>query len=435
MSSAETLTLEWILSPIQTKYFQSPAKYRTLVAGRRFGKNKVGLASQVDYANNPTKYEHGQDDPTKVVTWWVAPSYTQAKKYGFEEAKDMIPDALIDGSPKASPPYEIPLTNGAKMEFYSYGNPESLDGAGVDDMVIDERGYMPDSVWDTNLAPMLLDTGGRASFIGKPWPSEHFEDCFRKGLNDEIDRYESWHATSYDNPWIPDQRIDELFGDLPEQIYNREIMAEFDATGSLLTKDMLQFTHTNDMPDREYKYQLGVDLGVEKDAEKARENDTDYFAAALYAVDRMDQTAYIVDVHRDRGMSLRQGIEWLDEITRPLRPVRPEIFIEANQAQDFFVQEASNQGLNVAPVKTTTKKEDRLVQLSIPFENGSIQLVNRDVDVNLGYDSRWKDFVSEWLAFPSGGHDDMLDAVEIGAQSIAFTEASLLGASRGGVEA
>lgn len=413
------VNLEWQLSPIQREYFESDAKYRTLVGGRRFGKNTVGLASQIDYALQPDQYQWGRD--RDVVTWWVAPTYNQAKKYGFQKALEMIPTELIDGDPKRTIPFEIPLVTGSQMEFYSYDRPESLDGAGVDDMVIDERGYMPDDVWQSNLAPMLLDTDGRAAYIGKAAYSEHFVEAYERGQDPTDHLYASWRATSYDNPFIPDERIDELFGDLPERVFEREIMADFDAGGNYLTRDMLTFVDVEEVPgDRELTWTVTADLGLEADPEKARENDTDYWAAAVTAYDSLQSQAYLVDVTRTRGMTKDQGVGWLAGIMDGL-PTR-KVGIEANQAQRWFVQDAKKAGLNAYSIENDRPKEERLTYLSVPFSNDSVYIVNHDDPaerpVGQDYDPRWTDFVKEWLAYPTGEHDDMLDAVEMNLRQL-----------------
>ena len=410
----QTVTLTWKLSPIQRQYFESDAKYRTLVGGRRFGKNTVGLASEIDYALNPDAYPWGRDDPADVVTWWVAPTYTQAKKYGFEKAREMLPGRLIDGDPRYSYPFEIPLINGATMEFFSYASPESLDGAGVDSMVIDERGYMDDDVWTTNLAPMLLDTDGRASFIGKAAYSEHFVECFERGQGPADTEFASWQATSYDNPFIPDERIDDLFANLPERVFNREILADFDAGGEFLTRDMLTFVEGADVPDRDLSWIVYVDLGLEADPSKARENDTDYWAAAIVAYDGFRQQAYLVDVTRTRGMTKDQGVAWLLAIMDGVPTNRA--FVESNQAQRWFVEDAQKAGLNVQGIENTRPKDERITYLSVPFANERVNIVNHDDPDertrDQEFDPRWGEFVAEWLAFPTGSHDDQLDAVE-----------------------
>ncbi|QLG62820.1 hypothetical protein [Halorarum salinum] len=409
------LTLRWKLSPKQRQFFESDAKYRTLAGGRRFGKNTVGLASQIDFAIRPHAYRWGRDEG--VVTWWVAPTYNQAKKYGFEKALEMLPDRLIDGEPKRTIPFEIPLVTGSQLEFYSYDRPESLDGAGVDDMTIDERGYMDDDIWESNLAPMLLDTDGRAAFIGKAAYSEHFVACFERGQRDHPDdvEYASWQATTYDNPFIPDERVDDLFGDLPERVFNREIMAEFDAGGDFLTRDMLEFVHAEDIPETELSWHVVADLGVEADPSKARENDTDFWAAAVVAYDSLQQQAYLIDVTRTRGMTKDQGVGWLAAIMDGVPTKR--VGVEAVQAQVWFVQDAQKAGLDAYPIENDRPKEERLTYLSVPFSNGRVKLVNHDDPDDRGpgqeFDPRWNEFVSEWLSFPTGSHDDMLDATEM----------------------
>lgn len=413
------ITLQWKLSPIQRQFFESDAKYRTLAGGRRFGKNTVGLASQIDFATRPETYRWGRDED--VVTWWVAPTYNQAKKYGFEKALEMLPGRLIDGEPKRTIPFEIPLVTGGRMEFYSYDRPESLDGAGVDDMTIDERGYMDDEVWESNLAAMLLDTDGRAAFIGKAAFSEHFVECFERGRFESDDpQYASWQATSYDNPFIPDERIDELFGTLPERVFQREIMAEFDAGGDFLTRDMLTFVHASELPEREFSWHVVADLGIEADPSKARENDTDYWAAAVIAYDSLQQEAYLVDVTRTRGMTKDQGVGWLSAIMDGVPTNR--VGVEANQAQVWFVQDAQKAGLDAYGIENDRPKEERLTYLSVPFANGRVKLVNHDDPDDRApgqeYDPRWDGFVSEWLSFPNGSHDDMLDGVEMALRQL-----------------
>ena len=69
-------------------------------------------------------------------------------------------------------------------------------------------------------------------------------------------------------------------------------------------------------------------------------------------------------------------------------------------------------------VSQSLKKEARLIQLSVPFENEVIQLVNFETDPEDGLDDRWDELTQEWRAFPDGSHDDMLDAVELALRNI-----------------
>jgi len=71
-------------------------------------------------------------------------------------------------------------------------------------------------------------------------------------------------------------------------------------------------------------------------------------------------------------------------------------------------------------VDQSMHKEDRLIQLSVPFENGDIKLVNFNTPPDDGLDDRWQQFAQEWIAFPDGTHDDMLDAVELALRNVSL---------------
>jgi len=109
--------------------------------GRRFGKNEVSTAIEVDYATRPQSYGFGTDEPNDVVIWHVAPTYRQAYLYGYQKTVEKIPDALLnEDNTRGSEwgPSRIELITGATIEFLSYGNPSGLQGGGVDLIVGDE---------------------------------------------------------------------------------------------------------------------------------------------------------------------------------------------------------------------------------------------------------------------------------------------------------
>jgi predicted phage terminase large subunit-like protein len=165
-------------------------------------------------------------------------------------------------------------------------------------------------------------------------------------------------------------------------------------------------------------FHVGVDLGIEPDAAKAETNDTDYFAAAIIAHHRRHGKAYVVDVARKRGLSLNQGVEWLKEVVSGVP--QPDIKIESVHAQQYFLTAAKDAGLPVHGVSQSLQKEDRLIQLSVPFENETIQLVNFTTPPAEGLDERWDQLAQEWIAFPDGTHDDQLDAVEIALRGLSI---------------
>ena len=93
--SATGHTIQWKLSPKQRELFEADARFRTAMGGRRFGKNEVETAAEVDYALNPDEYDFGADDPANVLVWHVAPTYRQSHRHGFKKVLEKLPDAWI----------------------------------------------------------------------------------------------------------------------------------------------------------------------------------------------------------------------------------------------------------------------------------------------------------------------------------------------------
>jgi len=221
------------------------------------------------------------------------------------------------------------------------------------------------------------------------------------------------------NPNTPEDYKDAMEQDMPEQIRAQEVRGEFVEIGSgILTREMLSAVSASVLDSSELSFHVGVDLGIEADAKRAEQQDTDYFAAAIIAHHRRKADAYVVDVARERGLSLSQGVEWLREVVSGVP--QPRIKIESVHAQEYFLQAAKDAGLPVHGVSQSLQKEDRLIQLSVPFENDTIRLVNFKRDPGSGLDDRWNQLAQEWIAFPDGTHDDMLDAVEIGLRGISI---------------
>jgi len=218
MSDYDTLTPtpEFSTHEAQEEAIQSDARYRVLKWGRRGGKNITAVMNLIERARHPWTVEWGADDPARTKLWWVGRSYDQAFKYGFQKMKNAVPDSWFDGTPKRSEPYQIDFVNGVTVEFRTYDHPETLQGAGVDHISIDEADYMPDTLWYDDLDPMLLDTRGSAMFISKPVrPRSYFQDLYDKGQSDGHPQHYSTHATSSDNPFIEENPEDKR-GTVPE---------------------------------------------------------------------------------------------------------------------------------------------------------------------------------------------------------------------------
>jgi len=422
-----TYDFTYHLSEKQRALFDSDARFRVGMMGRRFGKNEVSTAIEVDYATCPEKQNFGTDDPSSGLVWHVAPTYRQAYRHGYEKVREKLPDPLIDddntrGSEYA--PSKVTLTSGFELEFLSYGNPKGLQGEGVDLIVGDEWAYSDPGIWNQDLRPMLLDTGGGAVMISKPLGENHFYEMYTIGAaegqvyNDgtkQRDGWASFHATGYESPFLPDDELDRIKQTTPESVFRQEYLADPKSGGTLLTLDMLDTEPASVLDGDRWEWHISVDLGVEMDAAKARENDTDYWALAIVAEHWRKPYAYLCEVRRTRGQAPSAAAEWIKQSTGWVPTDR--VKYEKVQAQSWFETHLQDHGLQPVPNTPTSKKEDRIIGLSVPFSNGNVKLLDwSDVP---GRDMDWSDYRTEWAGFP-GGKVDQLDAVAQALDNVDF---------------
>lgn len=224
--------------------------------------------------------------------------------------------------------------------------------------------------------------------------------------------------------WPERRPLDNLLVDLHQgfgqtsgsRVWRREMQNKADVfSGQVLSADMLHWTPT--LPGRQSDYVrfAGLDLGIEKDPEKAASNDTDYWALSILAHNVGTTQTYLEDVWRERGMTLQGAIEWLaTKLGRYDRLTNCKA--EANQGQDFFVQAAQSAGLPVEASTSSGAKEDRIISMSAMFESGDVKLVGADNPAERS--ERWTDFVDEWTGFPSANHDDLLDSVQVSMRNL-----------------
>ena len=131
----------------------SRARFKVLAAGRRWGKSSLGVILALR-----TGLEGGR-------AWWVAPTYPIAQ-LGWRVLKQLsrkIPGVEIREDDRI-----VRLPGGGEIQVKSADNPDSLRGAGLDGVVLDEAAYVKEEAWTESLRPALADRQGWALFISTP---------------------------------------------------------------------------------------------------------------------------------------------------------------------------------------------------------------------------------------------------------------------------
>lgn len=251
-----TLDLElYTPHPKQLSVHNDTHRFKVLNWGRRTGKSTLAANLTLMAA-------------TQVVGryWIVAPTYKQAKNiYWLDIIHNQIPQELV--KKKNEQELTITLINGSVIELKGADNEDSLRGAGIKGLILDEYAFMKPNVWELILRPMLADSKGWATFISTPNGFNHFYKL-ADNAQSTLDEYRDWwysHATTFDNPHIEDAEIDQIKAEVSEDQFAQEYMAEFRKMAGLVYKDFDRKTHVlpvDKMPDMDtWTRGLAVDFG------------------------------------------------------------------------------------------------------------------------------------------------------------------------------
>ena len=186
------INLNYSPHKFQNQIHDDTARFKVVVAGRRFGKSVFARHQCLLNA----LYEPG-------LYWIVNPTYRQGKQIHWHELKKEIPHELVDY--KNEQELSIHLVNGSRIEIKGADNENALRGVGLKGVVIDEAADQKSKVWEEIIRPTLLDSQGWAVFIGTPKGFNWFYELYLKGEKGSKvydPEWVSYHFTSYDNPYL-----------------------------------------------------------------------------------------------------------------------------------------------------------------------------------------------------------------------------------------
>ena len=226
------------------------------------------------------------------------------------------------------------------------------------------------------------------------------------------------------NPEIQDADIASMRESLPKEIVQQEIEGQFiQIGGGVFQSDMFNWIHPSEAPDSNLKTLIGVDPAATADAQNARDTDSDYWGVTVAMLDQLDSNLLITDSRQRRGMTLTEGVDWIQSIANQCEQ-QPQLIIESNQSQRWLQQQLAESGLNAIPVQTTRNKEEKLIDLSIPISNGTVQFVEwPDID------DPYQELRNQMLSWPDAAHDDLMDSLALIVNHTDLTSTSIVGGS------
>ena len=203
----------------QSEIFLNNARFRTVVAGRRFGKTYLAAAELLRAAISGTNKN----------CFYCSPTYGMSKEIQWQMLLDMIPEEYIAKTNETA--LTITLINGSIIYLKGAEKPNNLRGRALDFCVLDEFADMRPEAWFEVLRPSLSDRHSnesptRALFIGTPKGRNHFYDLWAKGI-DKQDEWASFQYTTIEGENVLPDEIDQAKSDLDERTFKQEYEAAF----------------------------------------------------------------------------------------------------------------------------------------------------------------------------------------------------------------
>lgn len=227
------------LHPGQQAIFNSPARFKVVAAGRRFGKSHLAAALLSIAAFEDVNYR-GYKITQEHPVYYVAPTFEQARRIIWPKLREMLGFAVSGGyiTNENTNDGWLELVNGHRIYIRGADNPDSLRGISPAFIVLDEYADMKSDVWYEIIEPSLMDVEAKALFIGTPKGKNHFYKMHVGALTKPDESWEDWeafHFTSQDNPFLKQKELKRMMmggGNRPLDVIRQELSASFVSGGS-----------------------------------------------------------------------------------------------------------------------------------------------------------------------------------------------------------
>jgi hypothetical protein len=329
------------LHPGQRRVAEHPARFRVVMCGRRYGKSALGIRLACDAALK------GQP------VGWFAPSYKLALEAWRELSQRLQPIVARQNEQDK----RMELVTGGVIEIWTLDTQDPARGRKYALAIIDEAGIAKDllDVWQAAIRPTLVDMGGRALFLGTPKGRRHgFVTLFTRGDTGQDPDWQSFRASTLENPYIPPEEIEAARKELPPDIFRQEFEG---------------------IPTDDGANPFGLDA-----IRKAVTEDVGTQPPVVYGVDLARSVDYTVvcglDAWRRVVVLERWQLPWAETKAKILEMVgKVPCVVDATGVGDAIVSDLQQLGVDVTPHVFTQSSKLRLMQrLIAAFQGGELQL-------------------------------------------------------------
>lgn len=188
----------------------------SIIAGRRFGKTRIGSISGAEEATIPNS-----------TGWACAPTNDKLHRYVIPAFQRIIPESWVQANGWDKEHYDLKLKNGSLIHFQTLEDPDQGRGQGLDWLYIDEVSELTRAHWDVIRPSLAGDTVAffTTSPRGFDWVYEDLVSPAEQGVPGYRRYIAKTSASS--NPRITPEFLDREKAQMSDQMYRQEYEADF----------------------------------------------------------------------------------------------------------------------------------------------------------------------------------------------------------------
>ena len=337
------------LHEAQRVVVESMARYRVVIAGRRWGKTEVA----VDEIANALL-------DGKTVAYFT-PTYKMGKNVWRLLVQILAPITTY----KNETDRRLVTMTGGILECWSMEKPDLARGRKYHLVILDEAAYIKDeTAWQSVIRPLLTDYVGKVIFLSTPRGKGWLYHLYLQGLDPLKPHWASWRFPTSSNPFISKEEIEEARQELTADLFAQEYEANFADTAGQVFRNIDAIAVLNPAKPYRGKFSMGIDWAQSDD-----------FSVIKVVDIKQGKEVYSDRFNRIRWSQQRDRVKAAFETWKP-----GVIVVELNSMGKSQFEELEDAGLPVVGFTTTAQSKSPLIEgLALAFENHELEIINDPV--------------------------------------------------------
>jgi phage terminase large subunit-like protein len=291
----------------------------------------------------------------------------------------------------------LQIATGGNITMWSLEDKDASRGKHYKRVIINEAAKVAhlQYSWEYVIRVTLMDLMGGAMICSTPRGYDYFQALYKRGDDPLEKEWSSWQRSTWENPYIPKNELEEAKRTLPEITYRQEILAEFITSDGMVFRRVQEAAVLEPLesPILGHQYSAGVDVASAVDYTVITIFDST--TKEMVYKDRFNRVDYPTLEDRLAACYNKWALDGM--------------VVEENSIGKGVIDHLREKGLNIIPFTTTNLTKQTIIQnLQSAFEHGSIKIIDDPVLVGelLSFESKRTASGSFTYSAPEGQHDD-----------------------------